>query len=107
MVDLLGANEEGIIMETVHVRAKGIIVLPMRIRKKYGIEEGSLLILDETKDGFVLRPAMAIPVQKYTAEQRAEFILNSAIDADDYQRARKVVEQMGLDPDAIDHDEPV
>ena len=93
-------------MDTIRVGTKGSIVLPMKIRKKYGIDDGSLLILDETKDGLVLRAAMAVPVKMYSPEQRAAFILNSAVDAEDYKDARIVVEKMGLNPDSIEHDRP-
>jgi hypothetical protein len=45
-------------------------------------------------------------IEIYTPERKAEFLLNNAIDDDDYAAARRAVYSMGLDPDAIDHDRP-
>ena len=42
----------------------------------------------------------------YTAERSAEFLLNNAVSADDYRRARAAVKRMGLDPDRIKHHRP-
>lgn len=51
-----------------------------------------------------LRPPL--PVELYTPERRAEFLLSNAIDAEDYERARQEVLKQGLDPDAIPHSRP-
>jgi hypothetical protein len=48
----------------------------------------------------------AIDIELYTPERKAEFILSSAIDAQDYQAARETVRLLGLDPDRIDHYRP-
>jgi hypothetical protein len=48
----------------------------------------------------------AIDVELYTPERKAEFILSSAIDEQDYQAARDAVRLLGLDPDRIDHYRP-
>ncbi|MBN1342076.1 MAG: hypothetical protein JXQ73_05315 [Phycisphaerae bacterium] len=47
------------------------------------------------------------PVESYTDERVAEFLLSNTVDADDYARAVKLVRKMGLDPTKIDHDKPV
>ena len=66
------------------VGKRGTVVMPARLRRKYGI-------------------AVAYPIEIYTPERRAELILSSAIDEDDYQGARETVRLMGLDPDRITH----
>lgn len=43
------------------------------------------------------------PVEDYSPERIAEFLLSNAVDADDYAEARREVEGMGLDPDTIPH----
>jgi hypothetical protein len=45
-------------------------------------------------------------VETYPSERKAEFLLNNAVDDEDYYEARKDVLQMGLDPDLIPHLRP-
>jgi AbrB family looped-hinge helix DNA binding protein len=92
--------------ETSKVGKRGAIVIPASLRRRYGILEGSLVIAEAREDGILIRPAMVTPVEVYTPERKAEFILGSAIDADDYAQAREEVRAMGLDPDKIDHHKP-
>jgi hypothetical protein len=47
------------------------------------------------------------PMETYSDERIAEFLLNNSVGAEDYARAREEVRTLGLDPDAIDHDRPV
>src|ERR1019366_9881395 len=88
------------------VGKRGAVVMPARFRRKFGIEEGSLVIAEEREDGILIRPAVAYPVEIYTPERKAEFILSSSIDEADYQAARETVRQLGLDPDRIEHCRP-
>jgi AbrB family looped-hinge helix DNA binding protein len=94
------------VASTIHLGQRGTMVIPAPIRKALNIEEGSLLILEVQGSNLVVRPARAVPVEKYTDHRKAEFILNNAVDAADYARARKLVQEMGLDPDQIPHDRP-
>jgi AbrB family looped-hinge helix DNA binding protein len=93
-------------MEAAKVGKRGAIVVPARLRKRYGIEEGSLVTTEAREDGILIRPAVLVPIEKYTPERKAEFFLTNAIDEADYQRARKMVRKMGLDPDTIAHQRP-
>lgn len=52
------------------------------------------------------RSARKPSVEIYTPVRKAEFLLNNAVDAEDYARARRLVRQMGLDPDSIVHGKP-
>ena len=83
------------------VGKRGAIVLPAKLRRRFGIEEGSLVVAEEREDGVLIRPAVALPVEVYTPERRAEFLLSNAVDARDYARAAKEVRKMGLDPAKI------
>jgi hypothetical protein len=51
-------------------------------------------------------PTTAYPIESYTAERLAEFILSSAVDPDDYMQALAEVRRMGLDPNTILHCKP-
>ena len=80
---------------------RGTVVVPAELRKRYGLDEGMLVIAEERDDGILLRPAVAVPVEIYSAERRAEFLLANAVDQDDERSAREAIREMGLDPDAI------
>ena len=47
--------------------------------------------------------AINLPVERYTPERKAEFLLSNSVDKADYCEARKWVEELGLDPDSIRH----
>jgi AbrB family looped-hinge helix DNA binding protein len=85
------------------VGRRGTVVLPAKLRRRLGIEEGSFVIAEEREDGILIRPATVLPVEMYTPERRAEFLLNNAVDVKDYQRARAEVKRLGLDPGRIKH----
>jgi AbrB family looped-hinge helix DNA binding protein len=93
-------------MQSARVGKRGAIVVPAKLRKRFGIEEGSIVIAEETEDGILIRPAMVVPVERYSPERKAEFLLANAIDAADYRKARKEVRKLGLDPDSIPHPRP-
>ena len=94
-------------MQSAKVGKRGAIIVPASLRKRFGIEEGSIVIAEEKADGILIRPAMIVPVERYTPERKAEFLLSNAIDQADYRKARKEVQKLGLDPDTISHRRPV
>lgn len=93
-------------MESARVGKRGAIVVPARLRKRFGIEEGSIVLAEEKDDGILIRPAVLVPVERYTPERKAEFLLSTATTAADYRKARKAVRKLGLDPDSIPHRRP-
>ena len=98
-----GAPLKTLGLETSRVSKRGAIVVPEKFRHKFGLEEGSVVVAEEREDGILLRPPVAYSVEIYTPERKAEFLLSSAIDEEDYQAARVTVREMGLDPDQIEH----
>ena len=90
-------------MDAVKVGKRGAVIIPAKLRKRYGIEEGSIVTAEAVEDGVLLRPAVVLPVERYSPERKAEFLLSNATTDADYQRAKKLVEEMGLDPKAIPH----
>ena len=93
-------------MEAAKVGKRGAIVVPAKLRKRFGIEEGSFVTAEAREDGILLRPAMIVPVEKYSPERKAEFLLSNAVTAADYQRARRDVKKLGLNPDSVPHRRP-
>jgi len=93
-------------MESARVGKRGAVVVPAKLRKRFGIEEGSIVIAEARQDGILIRPAMIVPVEKYSLERKAEFLLSNAVNAADYRKARKEVRKLGLNPDSIPHRRP-
>ena len=91
---------------TCRVGKRGTMVIPARIRRKLGLEEGSLVLLEERSEGLVVRAAAAVPIEIYGPARKAAFLLENAVDEEDYIRARKEVQKMSLDPDRIPHKRP-
>ena len=94
------------VKETGRVGERGTLVIPARLRRIFGIEEGSELIAEETPEGILLMPAVTIALELYGPERKAEFILSNSVDAEDYALAVAEVRALGLDPDAIPHRRP-
>ena len=92
--------------EITKIGKRGTVVIPAKLRKQMHLKEGDLVIAENHGDGILLKPAIALAVEKYTLERQAEFILSNAIDAKDYQNARDAVKAMGLNPDKIPHMKP-
>src|SRR3989442_16018881 len=91
---------------TGRVGKRGTFVLPARLRKQFGLQEGSLVIAEARDDGILIRPAVAIPIEVYTPERIAEFLLTNAVDEDDYAAAMEDVRQIGLNPAGVNHERP-
>jgi AbrB family looped-hinge helix DNA binding protein len=96
----------GQIMESAKVGKRGAIIVPAKLRKRFGIEEGTMVIAEERDDGILIRPAVVMPVERYSPERKAEFLLSTSTTAQDYERARKEVKKLGVDSDAIRHRRP-
>ncbi len=90
-------------METSKVGKRGAVVVPARLRRKFGIEEGGLVVAEERPDGILIRPAVALPVEVYTQERKAEFLLSNAVDERDYRAAVAEVKKMGIDRRIVRH----
>jgi AbrB family looped-hinge helix DNA binding protein len=85
-------------METSRIGKRGTIVVPVKLRQRFGLKEGDLLITEEREDGILFRPAVAVPVEIYTPERKAEFLLNNAVTKEDYDESCETIRTMGLDP---------
>ena len=84
--------------EPTRVGKRGTIVLPARLRKRYGFEEGTMVVAEEAEYGVFLRPAAVLPVEIYSPERKAELLLSNAVDATDRKAAEVEVRKLGVDP---------
>ena len=52
---------------------RGVLTLPAKLRKAMGLGAGQPLIAEETPEGLLLRPAVTLPIEIYTADRIREF----------------------------------
>ena len=104
--DKRAKGEVGIPQSTSRVGKLGAVVIPAALHRRFGIEEGSLLIAEGREEDILLRPALAVPLESYSPERKAEFLLSNAISGEDYARAEEEVRKLGLDPATIPHHRP-
>ncbi len=95
------------ISESSRIGKRGTLVIPAKLRRRFGIEEGSEVIAEATPQGILIRPAVTVPLELYTEERKAELLLSNAVDTEDYEKAVQEVRKMGLDPADISHQRPV
>jgi AbrB family looped-hinge helix DNA binding protein len=65
------------------VNHRGTLTIPKGIREKYGLTHQ--IILEETSDGLMLRPAATYPLELYTEERVAEFQRHNEEELRDYK----------------------
>ena len=58
---------------TITVTSRGVVTLPLGIRKALGIKADDTLIAETTPDGLLLRPAVTLPVEIYNDKRIREF----------------------------------
>ena len=58
---------------TITVTSRGVVTLPLGIRKALGIKADDTLIAETTPDGLLLRPAVTLPVEIYSDKRIREF----------------------------------
>jgi AbrB family looped-hinge helix DNA binding protein len=93
-------------IQSARVGKRGSIIVPAKLRERFGIEEGSIVTAEERDDGILIRPAVVIPVERYAPERKAEFLLSNAVDEADYRKAQRAVRKLGFDPERIPHRRP-
>ncbi|HTV82117.1 MAG TPA: AbrB/MazE/SpoVT family DNA-binding domain-containing protein [Acidobacteriaceae bacterium] len=94
-------------METTRIGKRRTLVIPARLRQRFALREGDLLVTEEREDGILLRPAVAVPVEIYTPERKAEFLLNNAVTREVYDNACRIIrDDFGLNPAQIPHTDP-
>ena len=92
--------------QTTIVGKRGTVVIPAKLRKTYGFSDGAVILAEEREEGILLRPTVVTPVETYTDERKAYFLLSNVIDKEDYIKACKEVKKIGIDPKKIKHETP-
>ena len=61
-------------VSTLKVSVRGTMVLPKRVREKFGLKRGGSLVMEDTPLGVLLRSgSKGGPVESYTPARLAEF----------------------------------
>ena len=60
--------------ETTKIGRRGTIVIPALLRRRLGLKDGDILVAEEVDGGVLLRPAVAVALETYSPERRAEFL---------------------------------
>jgi len=92
--------------EVGRVGKRGTLVIPAKLRGMFGLDEGADVVMEPTPDGVLIRPAVTVPIEIYGPQRRAEFLLNNAVDEEDYEAALAEVRRLGVDPREVPHRRP-
>jgi AbrB family looped-hinge helix DNA binding protein len=55
------------------INERGTITLPKDLRKKYGLEAGRQVVVEESEEGLLLRPGVTFAVEIYSDKRVEEF----------------------------------
>lgn len=84
---------------TTKIGKRGSLIVPNAIRQAINLKDDDTVIVSVDEDGrIIITPAMTLPLEVYSLERKAEFLLSNAVDENDYKQAILEVEKMGLDP---------
>jgi bifunctional DNA-binding transcriptional regulator/antitoxin component of YhaV-PrlF toxin-antitoxin module len=88
------------------VGKRGTLVLSAELRRHYGLQEGDDVIQEARPEGVLIRPAATVAVRLYPDTEKARLLLEGATTATEYERARKRVRELGVDPARVPHTPP-
>jgi len=80
------------------------LVIPARLRRVYALDAGSEVILEETPQGIMVRPALTIPLERYAPDRRADLLAGTAVDDEDRRIATAAAGRVGLRVAPLGHD---
>lgn len=58
---------------TVTMTSRGVVTLPAKLREAMGLKADDVLIAETTPEGILLRPAVTLPIETYSAKRVREF----------------------------------
>jgi bifunctional DNA-binding transcriptional regulator/antitoxin component of YhaV-PrlF toxin-antitoxin module len=91
---------------TIKMGKRGTLVLPVKLRKQFGLEDGSLIVTEAKEGEIRLRPAFMIEPPVWSPEETAYYILINSMTMEEWDRNLVQVLEMGVDPGKIKGLEP-
>jgi AbrB family looped-hinge helix DNA binding protein len=83
---------------TIKMGKRGTIVLPVKLRKQFGLQDGSLLVT-EAKDGEIrIRPAFIYEPEVWSPQRKAYLTLINAMTQEEYDEVSALLREEGIDP---------
>jgi AbrB family looped-hinge helix DNA binding protein len=73
---------------TLTVTSRGVVTLPVKLRRALGLKADDHLIAETTPEGLLLRPAVTLPVEIYSEKRVREFDAAEA-DLEKFLRRKK------------------
>lgn len=58
---------------TLTITSRGVVTLPAKLRNAMGLKADDMLIAEMTSEGILLRPAVTLPIESYSAARVREF----------------------------------
>jgi len=58
---------------TLQLGPRGTLTLPKKLRDKFGLKGDSIVVLEDTDQGILVRPAAVFPIEIYSDRRLAEF----------------------------------
>ena len=55
------------------INERGSLTIPAKMRKTFGIKANDELIIEDTEQGLLLRPAFSVPIEIYSEDRIKEF----------------------------------
>jgi AbrB family looped-hinge helix DNA binding protein len=93
-------------METIKMGKRGTVVIPAKLRKQFGLEDGSLLVTEASNGEIRLRPAIVYEPEVWGPERMAYFMLINSMTKEEWDRMIPDVIALGINPAKIEGIEP-
>lgn len=55
------------------INDRGVITIPAAMRQALGLKANDEVLIEETEQGLLIRPALSVPLEIYTEKRIAEF----------------------------------
>lgn len=83
---------------TIKMGKRGTIVLPAKLRKQFGLGDGSLLVTEAKGGEIRIRPAFVIEPEVWTPQRKAYLTLINAMTKEEYDEVSALLREEGIDP---------
>ena len=83
---------------TIKMGKRGTIVLPVKLRKQFGLVDGSLLVTEAKNGEIRIRPALIYEPEVWSPQRKAYLTLINAMTQEEYDEVSTLLREEGIDP---------